>query len=159
MCEWRSIPKAEWSQEELAAIVARILTPKVTESLPQNWQGFYSLERAKGWVTERDAEGVNLLVIEKNTQTAMGFIILSGNDSFKDLRLGYLLAESSWGQGYASELIQGFVEWCRENAISSVTGGVAKGNIASRRVLEKSGFVCMSDSSDCEEQMLVLRIN
>lgn len=52
-----------------------------------------------------------------------------------------MLAENTWGKGFASELIGGFVDWCRgKDNISSLAGGVEAGNAASRRVLEKSGF-------------------
>ena len=58
-----------------------------------------------------------------------------------DVRLGYLLSEAAWGKGLASEMVNGFVCWClKETSISSITGGVALDNPASKRVLEKNGF-------------------
>ena len=58
-----------------------------------------------------------------------------------EVRLGYLLAEDAWGQGYASELVEGFVRWCRQHPpIASIAGGVARDNVASVRVLTKNGF-------------------
>ena len=57
-----------------------------------------------------------------------------------EVRLGYLLAETAWGSGLASELVCGFVDWCRRQEIASIVGGVGSENIASRRVLEKNGF-------------------
>ena len=58
-----------------------------------------------------------------------------------EVRLGYLLAEDAWGQGYASELVEAFVGWCRQHPpIASIVGGVARDNVASARVLTKSGF-------------------
>ena len=164
VCEWHSICSDECNQEGLENIVINILTPKVTQSLPPQWQGTYSLERARNWIKERDEEGVTLIIVEKSnqnaksTQTAIGFVILFEDATGKNLRLGYLLAESVWGKGYASELIQGFVEWCKDNDISSITGGVEADNIASRRVLEKNGFICESDANEGAEQMFVLRI-
>ena len=63
-----------------------------------------------------------------------------------DVRLGYLLAESAWGKGLASELIEGFVRWCRgEAAIRSLAGGVNPDNAASIHVLEKNGFLPVED--------------
>ncbi len=53
------------------------------------------------------------------------------------VRLGYLLAERGWGRGMASELVAGFVGWCRENGVVSISGGVAIDNPASARVLVK----------------------
>jgi len=64
-----------------------------------------------------------------------------------------------WGKGYAAELIGGFVKWCKDNDISTVTGGVDSDNIASIRVLEKNNFVRESHTDKNKEQMYVLRIN
>ena len=159
VCEWRSTSPDDWNQEELAVVVKNILTPKVTQSLPPAWQGNYTSERASSWIEERDDEATTLLVIEKSTRTAIGFIILFNCTDGRDIRLGYLLAEIAWGKGLASELIGGFVEWCKKNAISSVTGGVESDNNASKRVLEKNGFVAKPLTNDKSEQMFVLRIN
>jgi len=100
-----------------------------------------------------------LIIVEKSTRSPIGFIILFESSGGRDLRLGFLLAEPAWGKGFASELIGGFVEWCKNNDVSTVTCGVEKDNIASRRVLEKNEFVCESHMDDQEEQMFMLRIS
>jgi len=156
--EWHTISPDDSKQESLDNIVINILTPKVTQSLPPHWQGIYPLDRARNWIKERDEEGVTLIVIEQSTQTAIGFVILFEDATGNDLRLGYLLAESAWGKGYASELIRGFVEWCKNNDVARATGGVERDNNASRRVLEKNGFICESDTNEGSEQMFVLRV-
>ena len=104
------------------------------------------MERASEWIKERDEEGATLLVIDKLTHQAVGLKILfemeaeEGNGA-TDMRLGYLLSEGTWGKGIASELVHGFVSWCRgQTSISSIAGGVALDNSASKRVLEKNGF-------------------
>ncbi len=74
------------------------------------------------------------------------------------MRLGYLLAERAWGKGIASELIRGLVEWCRKSGIASIVGGVERNNIASRRVLEKNGFVCDASTKNSPEQMFELKL-
>ena len=62
-----------------------------------------------------------------------------------------MLAESAWGKGFATELITGLVNWCRENAIKSITGGVEHNNPASARVLEKCGFSVNDNATDDEQ--------
>jgi len=160
--EWHSLTSDDWQEQDLAVIVKSILTPQVTHSLPPDWQGPYTLKRAEAWVAERDDEGITLLAVEKSSGKAIGIIILfeSAKDQYgSDLRLGYMLAESSWGKGFASELINGFVSWCQNNNISSLTGGVEKDNIASRRVLEKCGFVQTSSGEGAGEQLFVLQFS
>ena len=144
--EWHSPSSSDWQQQELVHVVAAILTEQVTRSLPASWQGSYTVERAREWIEERDKEGATLLVIDKLIHQAVGLMILfemqteEGNGD-TDLRLGYLLSEATWGKGIASELVNGFVSWCRgQTSISSIAGGVALDNSASKRVLEKNGF-------------------
>ena len=76
-----------------------------------------------------------------------------------DIRLGYLLSEGSWGKGFASELVQGFVNWCvGQTSIASIAGGVARTNHASRRVLEKNGFQLIQTENEVvqDEQLFQL---
>lgn len=143
--EWHSFPNKSFLSQNLAGIVKDILTPSVTESLPPAWQGHYTNDRARGWIRERDSEGVNLLIVEKEYLNPLGFVILvdmADEENSSELRLGYLLKESAWGKGIGSELIKGLVDFYRNQRVSSITGGVAKDNLASKRVLKKNGFVC-----------------
>ena len=58
-----------------------------------------------------------------------------------DLRIGYVIKQTWWGRGVATELVAGLVDRARRDPdIVSVTGGVDPGNGASIRVLERSGF-------------------
>ncbi len=120
------------------------MTEPVTRALPPGWQGAYDLDRAAAWIAERDAQGQTLLVANRNSGEPVGLIILFESAAIEgvDVRLGYLMAESTWGSGLASELVEGFVGWCRRQGhIRSIAGGVASDNPASVRVLEKNGFV------------------
>ena len=66
------------------------------------------------------------------------------------MRLGYVVAESVWGRGFATELVAGLVEWSRsEPSIRTISAGVAPTNEASIRVLDKNGFL-LSAVSDSE---------
>ena len=54
----------------------------------------------------------------------------------------HIIAQSAWGRDLATEVVAGIAEWCRANGtIRSIVGGVADGNSASARVLQKNGFV------------------
>jgi RimJ/RimL family protein N-acetyltransferase len=151
--EWKSLTSEEWPQQNIAGVVLDILTEPVTQSLPPAWQGAYTADRAQQWVRERDAEGVTLLAVERVSKAAIGMVILFEPENSGHLRLGYMLAESAWGKGFASELVAGFVEWCRQHNIKTVTGGVEPDNVASRRVLEKCGFIAEPGSGQSEEQL------
>lgn len=142
--EWHSVEPEEWPAGNLDRFVASLLTPAVTAALPAEWQGEYGAARVRSWIRDRDREGATLVAIERSGARAVGLVILHetdrGPDSV-DIRLGYVLQEAAWGRGLASELVSGFVGWCREcRAVRSLAAGVEPGNDASVRVLEKSGF-------------------
>jgi RimJ/RimL family protein N-acetyltransferase len=159
--EWHSITRDDRQEQDLADLVVSVMTEPVTRSLPRPWRGEYTVDRAVGWIAERDSEGPTLLILERSTKQAVGLMILfeAGADPGPggvDVRLGYLLAESAWGKGLASELIEGFVAWSRaEAAIRSLAGGVERDNAASTRVLEKNGFCPVeNDYGDSEGDRL-----
>jgi len=125
-------------------VVAGMLTEPVTRALPPQWQGEFSRERASRWIQERDAESTVLLATGKSTQQPVGLVILSEEPDA--IRIGYVLSESAWGQGLATELVTGFVDWCRSRpGVSKIFAGVEASNPASVRVLEKSGFHLVTD--------------
>jgi len=162
--EWHSPSPAGGGPFDLPLIVTDMLTEPVTRSLPQSWQGDYSLERARAWIEDRDNEGTTLLVLDRSTGRAIGLIILFETDAparpgSREVRLGYLLSETAWGKGYASELVEGLVDWCRRQAnIISVAGGVEKDNPASRRVLEKNGFRPAQDEGELHQEEELFRL-
>ena len=151
--EWQAHPISR-REEALGRVVASILTEPVTRALPTEWQGKYDEGRTAEWIAARNSEGPTLLVSDRITGEGVGLVILFESiaecGTGVDVRLGYVLAERAWGQGLATELVGGFVSWCRSRAeIRSLVGGVAKTNPASARVLEKNGFLPVEeDRSD-----------
>jgi RimJ/RimL family protein N-acetyltransferase len=160
--EWHSLSPDEWKAQELPAFVMSLMTPGVTRSLPEPWQGEYTLKRAREWVQERDIESTTLLIVDRSSRMPIGLVILFEEDHEGDgrirVRLGYMLMESMWGKGIASELIQGLVKWCRNAGVASIVGGVERENLASRRVLEKNGFILKSGIRDTAEVQYELRL-
>ena len=51
--------------QNLPSVVAGMLTKPVTRSLPPMLRGIDRPERAGEWIRERDLEGTNLLVVER----------------------------------------------------------------------------------------------
>ncbi len=143
--EWHSFGSTERAKSDLTGVVISILTEPVTRSLPPAWQGDYSTNRAADWIHERDSEGTTLLAISAETSQPVGLMILYEIEDIEtgdeDIRLGYLLAESAWGSGMATEMVSGFLDWCRSQDFhGTITAGVERDNQASRRVLEKNGL-------------------
>jgi [ribosomal protein S5]-alanine N-acetyltransferase len=132
------------NERKFANQILQIMTPKVTKSLPDDWQKIDSLDKANHWIRERDEES-EFLTIELSSETKIiGFLFLyeaTTSNNMIDLRLGYLLSETVWGNGLGSELIKGLVDCCENNLrIKSISGGVEIENVGSIKVLEKNGF-------------------
>jgi len=162
--EWHSLSTSDWRQQDLANVVSDMLTEPVTRSLPPTWQGDYTVDRGQQWIIERDGEGTTLLVVQRTSRRAVGLMILNEaqvdkESSNTEIRLGYLLSENAWGKGFATELVSGFIKWCRgQSSISLITGGVASDNLASIRVLEKSGFQLVESSHEIVEDEKFYRL-
>jgi hypothetical protein len=70
----------DWTDEDLSRIVSATLTPSVTRSLPDDWQGDFTIDRAKDWIAGRDREGVTLLAVERTSRSPVVLMILFESD-------------------------------------------------------------------------------
>ena len=108
------------------------------DKLPDYFQQVTSSQGAAIWLQRMLADS-RLFMVEVSKGKVIGFLFVF--ESSDDVQIGYLLAEDYWGQGFASELLQGFILYAQENeAWSMLVGGVDKSNIASAKLLEKLGF-------------------
>ena len=144
VAEWHDL--AERRALQLTDVVRAVLTQATTRALPPEWRGDFDEARAVRWIEARDAESPTLLAVDTESGGPVGLVILfeavlPGTADRVDLRLGYVLAETAWGRGLATELVRGLVDWARSApSIESLTAGVADGNETSARVLVKAGF-------------------
>lgn len=79
-----------------------------------------------------------------------GFIGVAGLHLHADrpVELGYWLGEAYWGLGYGSEAIAGLLAAVDASGCDRIDARAISSNHASRRVLEKSGFVKTSERTD-----------
>ena len=158
---WNSPYSGAVSEQKFAETVIRILTPRVTRSLPYGWQGISTLSAASKWINERCGESRFLIVQLLSTNEIVGFIFLYGHPlpkKYYELRFGYLLTETIWGKGFGTELVKGLMEWCEKAGdIASVSGGVEPENIGSIKVLEKNGFTRLKTDQSTENVVFFKR--
>jgi RimJ/RimL family protein N-acetyltransferase len=88
-----------------------------------------------------------VLAVEKSdTAELIGHVGLSGID--EGVEIGYAIGQQYQKSGYASEAVGAFCDWCRsEFKYDKIWGIVKKGNTASCRVLEKTGFTKTGNES------------
>lgn len=113
-----------------------LLTDDVTRDLPPSFALTGDLD---AWVAARSAES-DVYLIYANDRL-IGLLVLFVATKPADhavVHLGYLFTQSAWGQGYATELLQGLIA----TATPPITfiAGVAAQNPASMHVLRKTGF-------------------
>ena len=134
------------------AAITEILSQKATAHLPDSWQNISDEQLANAWLKERLTEGQVYGITLKDSQSLIGFLFLYGM-SFddKEIRIGYVLSESHWGKGLATELINGLiVESKKQDNIATLVGGVSRNNMASAKALTKNGFTLVSVEQDTE---------
>ncbi len=125
---WASVPL-----EAKRALVGNVLTPAATRELPPHWHG--PIADVDRWIDERADEAPALVSHEGQL---IGFLTLYPDG--EELRVGYVLGESWWGRGLATELVEGLVDWARAAGARRLLAGVTRENPASGRVLTKNGF-------------------
>ncbi len=93
-------------------------------------------ERAVRWQSSTEYTWV---ITETADDRAIGGIICKVNG--EEAEIGYLLNRKFWGRGYASRVCRALVLWLESvSAIKKLWATCDTENIASIRVLEKSGF-------------------
>jgi ribosomal-protein-alanine N-acetyltransferase len=87
-------------------------------------------------------------LVEKGTGLCVGGIGFKGRpDSAGSVEIGYGICTSRQGQGLMSEAVGRLCELARVEGAHSVSAETDSANIASQRVLEKSGFDRLSNKS------------
>lgn len=88
----------------------------------------------------KNDEAPYIYAVIRNEDTAnLGYVqLVEINDGWE---IGYHIAQKYCGHGYATEAVQLFLEYLKEqNKVKEIYGIALFDNIASRRVLEKNGF-------------------
>ena len=87
-------------------------------------------------------EWYGIWMIERKDGTHIGELSFKGIDDQGVVEIGYGISPNHWGQGYATEAVHAMTAWAlQQNKVTCVTAETEDDNIASRRVLEKCGYV------------------
>lgn len=81
-------------------------------------------------------------VIELNDGTHIGDLCFKGLDSNGVAEIGYGVLEEYQGQDYATEAVKAALRWAFQNPnVTAIEAETEDDNAASKRVLEKCGFI------------------
>lgn len=89
-----------------------------------------------------DDTGIRLAIDQATEARFIGWCSVTGwNPDFRSARLTYVLDDSAWGHGYATEAVQALLSWAFATLnLNRVQADTDTRNIASVRVLTKLGF-------------------
>ncbi len=69
-------------------------------------------------------------------------LVVMGQMPDADIEIGYFLKRSAWGRGYATEVCKRLLQFAfQEVSLNEVVASVHEDNVASKKVLEKSGLL------------------
>lgn len=133
-----------WRRDDLDALLRHANNPKVADNLRDQFPHPY---------TRRD--GIEYLNYVRSMDPPMAFAIEYGGEAvggigFKlgvdiarlSVEMGYWLAEPLWGRGLTTRAVTAASDWAFDNyKVVRLFATVFSHNVASMRVLEKSGFV------------------
>jgi RimJ/RimL family protein N-acetyltransferase len=95
------------------------------------------------WLIVEDGEVVGLCSITRPPENGV-------------IDIGYGIAPSRQGSGFAARAIREVVIWARENSrVTAVTAETAVANIASQQVLSRNGFLSVGERVDDEDGPLI----
>jgi RimJ/RimL family protein N-acetyltransferase len=136
--QWHSELSNKKRRAKLVDDLINVLSPSVLQDLPPSIQVEQSAPAISDWVTARAAESDVYCVKNTASNALVGLLILVQEG--RKIHLGYLLAESTWGQGFGTELVSGFLDAVQKTAPVCLVGGVSVSNGASAHILSKLGF-------------------
>ncbi|MFD9794180.1 GNAT family N-acetyltransferase [Streptomyces sp. NPDC059070] len=90
-----------------------------------------------------DGTGARVAIDRASDGAFVGWCSLTGwNPDYRSASLGYILNDTMWGHGYATEAVHAVLAWGFDTLdLNRVQAEVDTRNTASGRVLEKIGFV------------------
>ena len=141
--DWTPTTKCQDQRARLEDALKSLLTESVLQHLPPALHLNDIADGVSAWIDERDTESDVLLVERKEDGKLIGLLMLSPEEEggrVSSVHVGYLLAETAWGRGIATELMAGLISAMMTLKPVTLVGGVDKNNPASARVLQKAGF-------------------
>ena len=96
---------------------------------------------------ENSNDGYYLTVVQNGTEEIIGTCCIFPDENKECFDIGYCVHKDCWRKGYGTEIIALITAWLRDNGGTEITAEVAKENMASKLLLERTGFKVKRESS------------
>ena len=129
------------SKEQMDAFIAAQSVPVLKAAYTEMLEG--AINHPDRW------EWYAIWMIERKDGTHIGELCFKGITEEETAEIGYGIAENYQGCGYATEAVSALVDWAlNQPGVSCVTAETEQSNIASQRVLKKSGFIPTGETGE-----------
>jgi ribosomal-protein-alanine N-acetyltransferase len=130
--------------------------PDVIPYYGVQYDSFQSTAAQMQWYEKLLEEGTGLawkIVIKESGHPAGVISFYFYKPEHRKAEVGFWLMPECWGKGYAREALRAVVQYCQhQKGIHRIEAFVEDGNESSRKLLERSGFVCEGTMKDCERK-------
>jgi len=143
-----------FSEHEAGEILLSHISEDARQFLPDSLASIRIVDDATGWLWQQRSEGTAVLYARLTSSQDVVAVLIASKQSGSaaaQVYIGYLVSPEHRGIGFATELVQGFVNWAEvSTSVGSIVAGVDSSNLPSNSVLAKSGFIKSkgSESSD-----------
>lgn len=87
-------------------------------------------------------------VVRKKDGKVIGRAGLNYRSAFPEVEIGFAIGTDYWNNGYATEAILSIIKFAKKEKLGNVNALVMSENVASKHVLEKTGFVYKQNTID-----------
>lgn len=132
-----------WKIEDISDLVVNANNPKIAQFMTDGFPHPYAWDNGMAFIEMANKENpVHIFCIDVNGEACGGIgLHLQHDIQRKNAELGYWLAEKYWGKGIVTQAIDWIVDYgFATYDIDRIFARPFGHNIASQRVLDKSGF-------------------
>lgn len=158
---WQKMLDDPPARERLVKEIEPLLQPDVLRDLPPSMHLGDAPGAICNWVEARAAESECYHVTRRVDGDLLGLLILVEDTSptpVPTLHIGYLFAQTAWGQGFATELLGGVLDVAKRYGPLCLMGGVAQSNPVSAHILRKLGFEKQPDLSTSDTEIFKVHV-
>ncbi|WP_066688666.1 GNAT family N-acetyltransferase [Christensenella intestinihominis] len=136
----------KWTEEDIACVQKYANNEKIAANLRNAFPYPYAMDDAGAYIRsciEKDGQGQVVRAIVADGRAAGSIGVFFGTDVYeKSAEIGYWLGEPFWGHGIMSEAVSRICRYVfAKYEIERIYAEPFARNRASRRVLEKAGFI------------------
>ncbi|MBI3135146.1 MAG: GNAT family N-acetyltransferase [Bacteroidetes bacterium] len=131
-----------WTKQDLNTLVNYANNPNIAGNMTDGFPHPYTPEKGEAFLRMAMQEPIHIFAIDLKGEAIGGIGIHPQNDIHKkNAELGYWLAKPFWGKGIIVEAIRQIIPIAfKQYDINRIFARPFGTNLASQRVLEKSGF-------------------